>query len=76
MTPGGYRIIPSIDGHSWKIEQSYQPPRGGLFLAMPPPRWAPVADGFASVEEAEKAIRRTVSEKGFYYDSHGRPIHA
>jgi len=73
---GGYRIIPSIDGHSWKIEQSYRPPRGGLFLVPPPMRWTPVADGFASVEEAEAAIQRTVRETGFYYDSHGRPIRA
>jgi len=75
MKPGGYRILPSIDGRSWKIEQSYQPPRGGLFVVMPPLRWLSVADGFASVEEAEEAIQRTVRETGRYYDSFGRPTH-
>lgn len=74
MKPGSYRIMPSIDGHSWKIEQSYQPPRGSLFLVLPPLRWEPVADGFASVKEAEAAIRRTVEERGFYYDSNGHPL--
>lgn len=73
MKSGGYRILPSIDGQSWKIEQSYQP-RGSLFLVMPPHRWAAVADGFSSVEEAEEAIQRTVRETGRYYDSHGRRL--